>query len=158
MVNMAGTLSRLLALVLSASSLTACEQAQGTEVGPRGGVVVSEDGRLTVEIPAGALDTTVDISIHAVEDGPGGDGTAVRAYAIEPLGTALVLPARVEYDWTVEAAADALTRDRDVDIVDPALVIERGPQWRALPDHAVDHDAGYVSGSVNYLGVVAIVD
>lgn len=154
MVNMAGTTSRLLALVLSASSLVACEQAQGTEVGPRGGVVMSDDGRLTVEIPAGALDKTIDISIHAVEDGPG--GTAVRAYAIEPLGTALVLPARVEYDWTVEAAADALTRDGD--IVDPALVIERGPQWRALPDHTVDHDAGYVSGSVNYLGVVAIVD
>lgn len=156
MVNMAATTSRLLALVLCAATLAACEQTQGTAVGPRGGVVVSDDGRLTVEIPAGALDETVDISIHVVEDGPEGDDTAIRAYAIEPLGTALVLPAHVEYDWTVEAAADALTRD--VDVVDPALVIERGPQWRALSDRTVDHDAGYVSGTVNYLGVVAIVD
>ncbi len=156
MVNMAAAASRLLALVLSATTLAACDQAQGTEVGPRGGVVVSEDGRLSVEIPAGALDKTVDISIHVVEDGPEGDETAIRAYAIEPLGTALVLPAHVEYDWTVEAAADALTRDGEV--VDPALVIERGPQWRALADRTVDHDAGYVSGTVNYLGVVAVID
>jgi len=153
---MAATTSRLLALVLCATTLAACDQAQGTEVGPRGGVIVSDDGRLTVEIPAGALDETVDISIHAVEDGPEGDDTALRAYAIEPLGTALVLPAHVEYDWTLEAAADALTRDGEV--LDPALVIERGPQWRALADRTVDHDAGYVSGTVNYLGVIAIVD
>lgn len=156
MVNMAATASRLLALVLCTSSLAACEQAQGTAVGPRGGVVMSEDGRLTVEIPAGALDETLDISIHAVEDGPDGEGTAVRAYAIEPMGTVLVLPARVEYNWTVEAAADAITRGGE--ILDPALVTERGPQWRALPDHAVDLDSGYVSGSINYLGVIAVVD
>ena len=153
---MAATTSRLLALLLCAPTLAACEQTQGTEVGPAGGVVVSEDGRLTVEIPAGALDETVDISIHAVADGPDGDDTAIRAYAIEPLGTALVLPAHVEYDWTVEAAADALTQDAEV--VDPALVIEHGPQWRALADRTVDHDAGYVSGTANYLGVVAIVE
>ena len=153
---MASHASRLLALVLCASALAACEQSEGTEVGPRGGVVVSDDGRLTVEIPPGALDEAVDISVHLVEDGPDGDAPAIRAYSIEPLGTALVLPARVEYDWTLEGSADALTRDGES--VDPALVIERGPQWRALADHRVDHDAGYLSGTVNFLGVVAIVD
>ncbi|MBV1860684.1 MAG: hypothetical protein KUG77_19880, partial [Nannocystaceae bacterium] len=61
---MAANTSRLLALVLSATTLAACEQSEGTEVGPEGGVAVSDDGRLTVEIPAGALDDTVDSSIH----------------------------------------------------------------------------------------------
>jgi hypothetical protein len=155
MVNMAGTVSRLFALALCTTALAACDGTEGTPVGPEGGVVVSDDGRLTLEIPAGALDDTVDVSIHRVEDGP--DGIALRAYAVEPMGTTLVLPARVEYDWTIDAPADALSRDA-VHVEDPSLVIERGPEWRTLADRSVDLDAGFVVASAHYFGVIAIVD
>lgn len=157
MLDMAGNVARLFAFALTATTLVACDAAEGTLVGPEGGVVVSDDGRLTVEIPAGALDSTVDVSIHAVEDGPEGDESAIRAYAIEPLGTALVLPATVEYDWTVEGSADALSLDSS-QMEDPNLVMERGTLWRALADRTVDVDAGYVTGSAHYFGVIAIVD
>ena len=158
MVDMAGTLSRLFAFALCASTLAACDGADGTRIGPEGGVVLSEDGRLSLEIPAGALDETVDVSIHLVEDGPtNGDASAIRAYAIEPMGTTLVLPARVEYDWTIDGPADGLALG-GVQVEDPSLVIERGPEWRTLADRTLDLDAGYVSGSAHYFGVVAIVD
>lgn len=157
MVNMAGTLSRLFAFALTATALVACDGAGGTPIGPEGGIVVSDDGRLTVEIPAGALDGTVDVSIHVVEDGPEGDESAIRAYAIEPMGTALIFPATVEYDWTVEPSADALSLEGST-VEDPTLVMERGVEWRALADHTVDMDAGYVAGSAHYFGTIAIVD
>lgn len=157
MVYMAGTLSRLFAFALTATALVACDGADGTPIGPEGGIVVSDDGRLTVEIPAGALDGTVDVSIHVVEDGPEGDESAIRAYAIEPMGTALVLPATVEYDWTAEPSADALSLESTT-LEDPTLVMERGALWRALADHTVDMDAGYVAGSAHYFGTIAIVD
>lgn len=157
MVTMAGTLSRLFAFALTATALVACEGADGTPIGPEGGVVVSDDGHLTVEIPAGALDDTVDVSIHVVEDGPERDESALRAYAIEPMGTALAFPAAVEYDWTVESAADALSLP-GTPLEDPTLVMARGAQWRALADHVVDVEAGYVTGSAHYLGTIAIVD
>ena len=157
MLDMAGTVSRLFAFALCATAVAACDAGDGTPIGPEGGVVVSDDGRLTVEIPAGALDEVVDVSIHAVEDGPSGEDAAVRAYSIEPLGTALVLPAHIEYDWTVQPAADALSLDATT-VEDPSLFIERGPQWQALADRSIDVDAGYVSGSAHYLGVIAVVD
>ncbi len=153
---MAATVSRFLALVLCATAVAACDESQGTLVGPGGGVVVSDDGRLTVEIPARALDQTVDISIQAVEDGPDGERAALRAYAIEPLGTALVFPAYVEYDWTPQGSADAPTGPGEAHA--PTMFIQHGPKWRALADRTIDRDAGYVSGSINYLGVVAILD
>ena len=153
---MASTLTRRFVLTLTAAALVACDGAEGTAIGPEGGVVVSDDGRLTLEIPAGALDEVVDVSIHSVEDGPSG-APAIRAYAIEPMGTALVRPAHVEYDWTAEADAQALTRD-GVAMHDPALVMERGEEWRALADRSVDVEAGYVSGSAHYFGIIAIVD
>ena len=156
MVDMAGPLSRLFAFALSATALVACDAGEGTAIGPEGGVVVSDDGRLTLEIPAGALDEVVEVSIHAVEDGPA-DAAAIRAYAIEPRGTTLVLPAHVEYDWAAQADADALTLE-GATVEDPALVMERGTQWRALADRSIDVDAGYVSGSAHYFGVVAVID
>ncbi|MCR9163636.1 MAG: hypothetical protein ACE37F_15485 [Nannocystaceae bacterium] len=154
---MAGTLSRLFAFALTATALVACDGAAGTPIGPEGGVVVSDDGRLTLEIPAGALDGVVDVSIHAVEDGPEGGESAIRAYALEPMGTTLILPATVEYDWTALSSADALSLEGST-LEDPTLVMERGAQWRALADHTVDTDAGYVAGSAHYFGTVAIVD
>ncbi len=158
METMPGTSSRLAAFALALTTLGGsggCDEGAGAPIGPEGGLVISEDGRLSVEIPAGALDHTVFVSIHPVDDGPVGEPSVICAYAIEPLGTPLVRPAHVEFDWTVDADALALPL---ADIDDPALVIERGPQWRQLADRTVDIDAGFVSASAHYMGVVAVVD
>ncbi len=147
------TLAFGLALTALGSLAAGCDQGSGTEVGPEGGLVVSDDGRLTVEVPAGALHDTVHVSIHAVDEGPEG---AVRVYAIEPMGTALVLPAMVEYDWSVSAGSEGLSLEAG-SMTDPTLVIERGDQWRQMADRTVDADAQYVAASANYFGIVAVV-
>lgn len=152
--DMAGTHSRLFVFALTACALAGCDGGVGTPIGAEGGVVVSDDGRLTVEIPAGALQQTIDVSIHPVDEGPRST-VAHRAYAIEPLGTALVRPARVEYDWTVESDALAAA---EAPLGDPALVIERGAIWQVLADRDLDLEGGTVAGSAHYLGIVAVID
>ncbi|MEM6295910.1 MAG: hypothetical protein AAGA54_31855 [Myxococcota bacterium] len=147
------TLAFGLALTALGSLAAGCDHGSGTEIGPEGGVVVSEDGRLTLEVPAGALHDAVDVSIHAVDEGPDG---AVRVYAIEPMGTPLVLPAMVEYDWSATAGAEGLSLESS-SMTDPTLVIERGDEWRQLADRTVDADAQYVAASANYFGIVAVV-
>ena len=64
-------LAAAVALVL----VTACgdgdgptSPAQGTPVGPAGGTVMSADGNVILEIPAGALDAPTDITITPVAD------------------------------------------------------------------------------------------
>lgn len=158
----------VLPLALAALGLAGgCDE--GELIGPEGGVVVSDDGRLQLEVPAGALSDEVAISIHAIDavddldDEPVG---TVRAYAIEPALTQLSLPATVEYQWSHAMDSDSLAREgavadadvTEVDITDPQLVIERGDQWRAMPDRFVDVDAKVVAASTHYLGIVAVLE
>ena len=56
----------LATVVVVATLASGCDYDTGTEVGPRGGVVMSDDGRVTLEIPAGALLDPVAISIEPI--------------------------------------------------------------------------------------------
>ena len=73
-------LRSLVVAALACATLAGCDPMGEDVVGPEGGVVVSRDGRLTLDIPAGALDEAVEITIEEVEDLPegavGGGGTA----------------------------------------------------------------------------------
>src|SRR5262245_57668911 len=76
--------------------VTGCNEPEGTVVGPRGGQVVSEDGRFTLEIPEGALDQEVDITIEQVECDP---PTAIgMCYEVGPIGLPLLFPGTIVYD------------------------------------------------------------
>lgn len=118
-----------------------------TAIGPRGGIVTSEDGRVTLEVPAGALADEVEISIERIEDAP--EGSVGPAYAIEPYGLTFSQPAELTYD---------ASHGMQADVSDCALVIEHDEQrWNDLADRDVDPSLGEVTASVLYLSTIAIV-
>jgi hypothetical protein len=145
--------TKTLAAVLTLSFLLAgCEQ--GETVGPRGGTVMSDDGRVTLEIPAGALSSDVEISIEVVDDGP--NSAVGTAYAILPAGVSLLRPATLSYD--LAASVD----DRSFDIAglemsELILVTEKANRWKPMPDLEVDTDAEVISASVLYFSSYTIV-
>lgn len=109
---------------------TGCSE-EGTTVGPRGGVVVSDDGRFTLEIPEGALEQEVDITIEEVEcEQPEAIDTC---YEVDP------------------DALDGLAPE------DLTVLTEREEHWKPLADHRVDMTHAEVTASAVYLSSYAVV-
>ncbi|MCH9687079.1 MAG: hypothetical protein K0V04_36930 [Deltaproteobacteria bacterium] len=135
------------AMLAAAVLITGCQE-EGTSVGPRGGTIVSDDGRFTLEIPAGALDQAVDITVDEVEcEQP----TAVGpCYEVGPVGMPLLYPGTVTY----ELDADAL---QTVDVAGLEVLTEREEDWRPLADRQVDMGSDSVSASAVYLSSYAVV-
>src|SRR5690606_6568772 len=84
------------AALLASTFATGCDARDSERIGAKGGVVVSDDGRMSLEIPAGALDEAVDITIEVV-DGP--EGSASALYVIEPMGLTFDRPAVLTFDY-----------------------------------------------------------
>lgn len=119
----------------------------GETIGPRGGTLVSEDGRFSVDIPEGALDSEVELSIEEVECEL---GQAIGScYAVFPTGTTFLYPVEVAYELG----------DMDVD-EDIAVVAEASDGWRVLPDRGVDLEDAVVYASAMYLSEygIAVLD
>jgi hypothetical protein len=134
------------ALVLIASVATGCD-LDGDRIGRDGGVVVSDDGRMSLEIPAGALDEAVEITIEAV---PGPDGSASDLYVMEPMGLVFERPVIVTFDYDAELVGDAEADDL-------TLVAERDADWAYLGDQLVDDDDQTVSASLMALSAVTVI-
>ena len=140
-----------LAAALALSIFTGCDA--GDTVGPRGGVVTSADGRVTLDIPAGALTDEVAITIEVLDDAP--HGAIGTAYAIEPAGVSLLAPATLTYDL----AADADDRSFELaglELNDLLLISDKAGRWQPLADRDVDQDAQLVSASVLYFSNCAV--
>jgi hypothetical protein len=142
-----------LAAVLCFSVLAGCDASDGETIGPRGGTVMSDDGRLTLDVPAGALDREVAVRIEIVDDGP--RGSVGMAYAIEPAGVQLLVPAELSYDLAVDED------DRSLDLTgvkmdDLVLVTDKGARWEPMADRSLDADAEILSASVLFLSTYAI--
>jgi len=125
---------------LAIATFTGCDVA-GEGIGPEGGVVVSDDGRLTLDIPEGALDEPVEITIEEVDDLP--ENALGPAYRVAPVGTAFNAPVQVVYNYGA--------RGMEVDPSDVVLVVERGTEWVVMPDRKVFAEEGLVSASALYL-------
>lgn len=136
-------------IALAAAILTTgCTEPEGTTVGPRGGMVLSEDGRFALEIPEGALDQEVEITIDEVEcDQPEAIDTC---YEIGPVGLPLMFPGTIVYDIDPEAL-EGLTPE------DLTVLIEREDDWQPLADHRVDMVDAEVTASAVYLSSFAVV-
>jgi hypothetical protein len=125
----------------------ACDPADASTVGPRGGTIVSADGRFSIEIPAGALDTDVDIEV--TETGCATPRAVGSCYVVEPRGTTFFMPAEVTYEL-----ADMPLSDRDR--LQLGVMVERDDGWQPLADRDVDIDDATVRGSVLYLSTFAV--
>ena len=138
----------LAAFVLATvAAATGCDMGagEGVEVGPRGGIVRSDDGRVTLEIPAGALTDTVAVSIVETDELP--NNAAGPAYAIEPYGLVFAAPAELAYDVSGGLMSDTVQ-----------LVTERGGSWDALADHDVDAEMLEVTASVLFASNVGLIE
>lgn len=138
----------LAAACLACATLAGCDPMGDDVVGPEGGVVVSRDGRLTVDIPAGALDDAVEITIEEVDDLP--QGALGPAYEVQPTGIVFNAPVHVLYNYGAQGM--------DVDTDTMALVVERTDDWRELADRHVFEDESIISASALYLSTFCIVD
>ncbi len=135
------------ALALVSIVASGCDLMDQEAIGPDGGVVVSADGRMALEVPAGALEEAVDIRIEVLE---GPDGSASNLYVVEPAGLVFEQPAVLTFDYDPTTlgghAPEAL-----------AMMTHRSLGWDYLGDQLVDDDDQTLSASVLALSPVTIV-
>lgn len=140
----------LIAVATTALAVTSgCDTEGQDAIGPRGGTVTSPDGRLILDIPAGALEREVVVTIGGI-DGP--EGAMGPTYEILPRGTAFHFPAALTYDLTGEEMGA---------FEDPAaamLVTQKADGWDALADHDVDMQDGTVTASALFLSAYTVVE
>ncbi len=135
------------ALVLTATVATGCDVLSSDRIGSDGGVVVSEDGRMMLEIPEGALDGEVEISIEVVE---GPDGSASDLYVVEPMGLTFARPVVLTYDYDEQTLGGH-------DAQELTMVAHREIFWAHLGDQLVDDEDQTVSASLMALSAVTLV-
>ncbi len=134
--------------MLAIAFATACQSADGETVGPRGGMVVSDDGRLSLEVRPGALEDEVDITIEEIDCGAMEIAAVGPCYEVGPRGTAFLFPAKLTYELD----------DADLDDADDlAFSVQREETWKLLADRVVDLEDGTLTGSAIYLSSFAIV-
>ncbi len=135
-------------MLLGVTLSVGCVAPEGLEIGPPGGVVVSEDGRFTLEIAKGALERDTEIFIeeveceHAESVGP--------CYVVEPVGLPLLTPGLVTYDLNSSA------RDY-VDFERLTVLTEDSSGWKPLADRELDARGELLTASAVYLGAYALV-
>jgi hypothetical protein len=135
-------------LLAVAVLVTGCSEEEGTVIGPRGGVVASDDGLFTLEIPAGALDQEVDITIEEVDcDPPSALGPC---YEVGPVGMPLLFPGTIVY----QVDPDMLEGLQPEELT---VLSEREEDWKPLADHRVDMVEAEVTASAVYLTSYAVV-
>ena len=134
-------------LLASTVATTGCDLAAGDGTGRDGGVVVSEDGRVSLEIPAGALADEVEITIEVVA---GPNGSASDLYVMEPMGLVFERPVVVTFDFDAETLGGATADDL-------SLVAQREADWAYLGDQRVDDEDQTISAALIALSAVTVV-
>ena len=150
-VGKGGTLSAMKHIGASAAValllIGGCEAAPEA-IGPQGGTVVSDDGRFSLEIPPGALDTHVKVTITSVEcELPSALGPC---YRLAPRGLGFMLPATVTYELG----------GMELDAVDRRalnVIAERDEGWNVLADQVVDLEDEVLTASALYLSSYAMI-
>lgn len=94
---------RVLAMAVAATPACAPEPEGPAVVGPEGGVVRSEDGRLTMAVPRGALTSDVQITIGRT------DASGDLCYELGPGGLDFRVPVKVTYQAPVRSEWNILT-------------------------------------------------
>jgi hypothetical protein len=110
----------------------------------RGGTISSEDGRLTLDVPEGALDAGVAVTISLGDEDP--EDAVGPSYQVLPEGTSFRIPATVTYNF------DGLDMDDTSSVL---LVVEKNDTWFYMADQAMHSDS--VTASAVYLSSFSVV-
>jgi hypothetical protein len=122
--------------------------AKAVEIGPSGGTVTSSDGKLSLDIPAGALDGSIVFSVKAATAWP--TGAVGQVYEVEPSGTRFSQPATIALSYAglnIDAATAAKL------FVGTAV----GPSWQSLGTAVNDARAQTVASTTTHLSVFGLV-
>jgi hypothetical protein len=114
-------------------------------IGPSGGTLGL--GALTIDIPAGALDRTVNISITPIT--PPVAGSIGQAYEIGPTGTTFKQPARIVIAYALAELAGKTATDFAV-----STVVDG--QWQAVSSPTVDPYIDTIAGTTLHLSPYAL--
>jgi hypothetical protein len=122
-------------------AITAVGTDQGSAVEgiitPAGGTLASADGRLLIEVPAGAVASDTTLTIQPItNEAPGGTGAA---YRLGPEGQTFAVPATLTFTYD-----DAEIADSDPAALDIAYQDAIG-QWHALDQNTRDEAARTLS-------------
>lgn len=107
------------------------------DIGALGGTLASADGRLSVEVPAGALEETIAITVLPVSSwAPGGNG---EGYRLSPSGVEFLKPVTLRFKYDDDDLAGSFS-----EALVAATQLEDGT-WRALTDVTLDMGARTVA-------------
>ena len=129
-------------VVLSLGTPDACGLSHRSVIGPEGGVVLSEDGRMSLEIPEDALAEDTLISLDAI---PCDEEDLADCYTVGPRGVTFHRPVTAVYEAGELDEIDSVT-----------LLIMRGDGWKRMPDARVDHEEEVVTGSMMYTSAISV--
>lgn len=150
----------VLAVAPGSTTITATSEGQSGQaeitvlpgVGPSGGTVAAEDGRATLQFPAGAVDAATAITIEVNDSPPAHTDLILQtAWDLGPDGSTFAQPVtvRLRYDPD-ELPGGADPEDLGVHRWD-------GAAWVALANGSVDGGAEEVSGTTTTFGTFAIL-
>lgn len=111
-------------------------------IGPEGGVLISRDGRFSLDIPPNALAADIEISVHEVECKEEGQAAC---YDIHPAGVVFRTPAKATFE-----AAELMSMESI------SMAVQGNEGWQPLADLNVDRDNEVVEASVQYLSSFSV--
>lgn len=144
-------------LSLLAIGLAGCGDDSGTDpnsavVGPAGGLLRFDQGRLVLRFPPSAVNEGVEIHVARASSFP--DTSLIvegTVYEIRPEGLNLNVPARVTVSYEAENLP-TIAQESEL-----ALHSAPGEQWLPLPGNLVADQSNSVSADIDELGAVAIL-
>jgi hypothetical protein len=122
--------------------------AATARIGFSGGKLTSSDGKLTLDIPRGALVSAVDFTVSRVAMPTA--GSLGLAYDIGPAATRFLVPADVIFK---PAASDI----GQVAVSDARAATLAGAVWTELPNRVYDATTSTVRGSTTHLSVFGLI-
>lgn len=141
----AGIVAGLGVLALAAMSVgmpDACALGSNAVIGPEGGVLVSEDGLLSLEIPEGALAEPTEVS---VEPTPCEHEGQADCYTVGPDDVTFSRPVMVVYEAAELTSMDGVS-----------LLYKGSKGWMRMADAQVDHEDEIVMGTIMFASSISV--
>lgn len=120
----------------------ACGLGSEALIGSEGGVVISEDGRLSLEVPEGALSEPTEVSLEAVTCEAEG---LADCYSVGGEAVQFARPVTVVY----EAG--------ELQSMDDVVLLYRGSSgWIRMPDAQIDREDEIVMGTIMFASSISV--